>query len=148
MGQSKQYFTDRQESRKVADFEREMRSIVGDEDSYLDVLQNIEFIIHKIYKEHGNINDRDVETALEYFIEMGKAQLDVPAKFLTQLPPNVQMIVDAVDDILDVRESFAGEKEDFITKLKCIYRILDSVKTHYRSNDNYSYLKFVGQFLK
>ncbi|MDM8524182.1 hypothetical protein QUF80_12500 [Desulfococcaceae bacterium HSG8] len=148
LGKSKQYFTDRQEARKISDFERELKSVEGNEDDYLDILQNMEFAIHRIYKEHGNINDRHVETALEYFIEMGKAQSDVPAKFLTELPPNIQAIVDAVDDILSFRDSLTGEKEGMMTKLKCIYRILDSVKTHFNSGDDCSYLNFVGQFLK
>jgi hypothetical protein len=77
---------------------------------------------------------------------MGKAQLDLPAKFLTELPPNVQAIVDGVNDILEFRESFR-EKEDLITRLKCIYRILDSVRTHHDPKDDCSYLKFIGRFM-
>lgn len=147
LGKSKQYFTERQEAKQISDFEREMNNLVGDEDRHLDILQNIEFVIHKIYAEHGNITDRNVETALAYFIEMGKAQLDLPAKFLTELPPDTQMVVDAVDDILRFRDSLTGNKEDFMTKLKCIYRVWDSVKTHHSRQNECSYLEFVGQFL-
>ena len=147
LGKSKQYFAERQDAKKISDFEREMNDLLGDEDRHLDILQNIEFIIHKIHTEHGNITDRDVETALEYFIEMGKAQLDLPAKFLTELPPNTQMIVDAVDDLLSFRDSLTGKQGDFMTKLKCIYRVWDSVKTHYSRQNEHSYLEFVGQFL-
>ena len=78
LGKSKQYFTDRQDAQMISDFDREMKSIIGNEDPYHDILQNIEFIIHKIYTEKGNINDRDVEIALEHIIEMGKAQMDLP----------------------------------------------------------------------
>jgi hypothetical protein len=125
-----------------------MNDLVGGEERHLDILQNIEFIIHKIHTEHGNITDRNVETALGYFIEMGKAQLDLPAKFLTELPPNTQMIVDAVDDLLSFRDSLTGNQEDFMSKLKCIlYRVWDSVKTHYSRQNEHSYLEFVGQFL-
>ncbi len=89
-----------------------------------------------------------METALEYLLEMGKAQMDIPAKFLTELSPNVQTIVDAVNDILELRESFSNKREDFITKLKCVYRVLDSVRTHRDPRDDCSYLKFIGQFLR
>lgn len=148
MGKSQQYFTDRQESQQISDFEREMKKTIGSEDKYLDILQNIEFIIHKIYKEQGNITDKHVETALDYLIEMGKAQMDLPSKFLTKVPPNVQNIVDAIDAILEMREAFTKNKEQLMDRLKCIYRILDSVRTHYDPKDDCSYLDFIGQFVR
>jgi len=148
MGKSQQYFTDRQESQQISDFEREMKKTIGSEDKYLDILQNIEFIIHKIYREQGNITDKHVETALDYLIEMGKAQMDLPSKFLTKLPPNVQNIVDAIDAILEMREALTKNKEQLMDRLKCIYRILDSVRTHYDPKDDCSYLDFIGQFVR
>lgn len=148
IGKSQQYFTDRQESQQISDFEREMKKTIGSEDKYLDILQNIEFIIHKIYREQGNITDKNVETALDYLIEMGKAQMDLPSKFLTKLPPNVQNIVDAIDAILEMRETFTKNKEQLMDRLKCIYRILDSVRTHYDPKDDCSYLDFIGQFVR
>jgi len=82
-----------------------MKSIIRNEDPVADVLQNIEFIIHKIYRENRNITDPYVETALEYLLEIGKAQMDLPSKFLTELPPNVRAIVDGVNAILELGES-------------------------------------------
>jgi hypothetical protein len=146
LGTSKEYFANRQEAERLSDFEREMKSIIGDEDPYADVLQNIEFTISKIYEDRGSITDRHVETALEYLLEMGKAQLNLPAKFLTGLPPNVQSVVDGIDDILEFRNSFA-KRESLITRLKCIYRVLDSVRTHRDPRDDCSYLEFIGQFV-
>lgn len=148
LGTSKKYFAERQESEKISNFERELKSLQGDEDRHPDLLQNIEFSIHNVFKERGDITDRDVETALEYFIEMGKARFDLPSKFLTELPPNVQAVADAVETILNLRESLSGEQETVMTKLKCIWRILDSVKTHFDPKNRHSYLDFVGQFLK
>ena len=84
--------------------------------------------------------------ALEYLLEMGKGQLDLPSKFLTELPPNIQTIVEEVNEVLEFGESF-GKKEDLMTQLKCIYRVLDSVKTHYEPGDKYSYLKFITFFV-
>lgn len=146
LGKSKEYFTDRQESERLSHFEREMKSVIGNEDALEDLLQNIEYAIHRIYRDRRAITDRHVETALEYLMEMGKAQLDLPAKFLTELPPTVQTIVDGVDDILKFRESFAA-KESLITRLKCIYRVLQSVRDHRDPRDDRSYLRFIGHFL-
>ena len=84
--------------------------------------------------------------ALEYIMEMGKSQLDLPSKFLTELPPNIQSIVDAVNDILVSREAM-GLKEGFLTRLKCVYRVLDSARTHHDPKDKNSYLKFIGGYL-
>jgi hypothetical protein len=143
---SKKYFSNRQDSQKINDFDREMKSIIGNEEPYIDVLQNVEAVISNIYNERRNICDKDVETALEYLMEMGKGQLDLPSKFLTDIPPHIQTIVDVVNDILEFRESF-GMREDLITRLKCIYRVLDSIKTHHDPGDKGSYLKFIGSFL-
>ena len=139
---SKKYFSGRQDSQKITDFDREMESIIGNEDPYVDVLQNIEAIISKICTKQGNC-DKDVEVALEYLMEMGKTQLGLPSKFLTELPSNIQSIVDAVNDILVFRESL-GMREELLTRLRCIYRVLDSVKTHHDPRDKNSYLKFIG----
>jgi hypothetical protein len=144
---ARHYFTDRQNAQNISNFEHEMKSIIGNEARYESLLQNIEFIIHKLFIEYNNINDRDVETALEHLLEMGKAQMDLPSKFLTKLPPNVQDIVDAIDNILELRQSLTKRKEPMMDKLKCIYRVLDSVRTHYDPHDDCSYLTFIGQFL-
>ena len=147
LGKSRQYFTDRQDAKKISDFEREMKSLIQNEDQYLDILQNIEFTLYQLYQKYETITDKDVETALDYILEMGKAQMNAPAKFLTELPFKIQAIVDAVDDVFAQRESFTGAEEKLIVKLKCIYRVLDSVRTHYSPNDDCSYLKFIGHFL-
>ena len=146
LGQSKRYFSERHDSEKIKDFEKEMKSIIGNEEPYEDILQNIEFVISRIYKNQGNICDHDVELALEYLMEMGKAQMDLPSKFLTELPLKIHSIIDAVSDVLEGRESI-GKKEDLMTRLKCIYRVLDSVKTHHDPGDKCSYLKFIGNFV-
>ncbi|WP_124329294.1 hypothetical protein [Desulfonema ishimotonii] len=129
-------------------FEREMKQIIGDEDRYLDVLQNIEFAIYGVYADKGNITDRHVQAAVEYLLEMGKARLGVPSEFLTQLPPNVQNVVDAIDGILEMRDEITEEREKLLDKLRCIYRIQDSVKFHYNTADECRYLGFIGQFLR
>jgi len=146
LAKAKQYLTERQNAKNMLDFEREMNSVIRNEEPHLDVLQNIEFVISAVSQDRGDISDRHVEAALECLMELGKAQLDLPSKFLTTLPPNIQAVVDAVDDVLKLRESH-GAKEDLTTRLKCIYRILDSVRTHRNSHDQRSYLRFASAFV-
>jgi len=73
--------------------------------------------------------------------------MDIPSKFLTRLAPNVQGIVDAIDDVLELRESFLEKEGHLLAKLKCIYRVLHSVRSHYEPNDSCSYLDFIGPFM-
>jgi hypothetical protein len=148
MGNSQQYFTDRKEAQQISDFERQMKKIIGSEENYLGILQNIEFAIYKVYREKGNITDKNVETALDYLIEMGKTQLDLTSNFLTKLPKNVQNIVDAINAILGKQDELTKRKEQLIDILRCIYRILDSVRTHYDPKNDCSYLDFIGQFFR
>jgi len=147
LGRAKQYFTERQEAQKISNFDHEMASTIGNEDKHLDVLQNIEFAIYNICKNDFSITDRHVQTALEYLLDMGRAKLDLPAKFLTEPLPKVKSIIDAVDKVIQLRDSM-GAREDLVTRLKCVYRVLDSVKTHFDSQEQRSYINFIGQFLR
>src|SRR3989339_659100 len=115
---SKEYFSEREETKQLREFGQELKSIIGNENAHMDVLQNIEYIIQQAYKQNCSITDQDVALALEYLLEMGKAQMEIPSKFLTKIPSNAQTIADAVDDILEFRASIA-QKETFLTKLKC-----------------------------
>ncbi|KJU87432.1 hypothetical protein MBAV_000371 [Candidatus Magnetobacterium bavaricum] len=144
---SKQYFTDKQASNEAKNFEREVKSIIGNEDAYFDMLQNIEFTIVRLHKVNKKIVDKDVQAALEYLFEMGKAHIEgVSSKYLTKLPPTVLVLVDSINDILEYRNSF-GVIESLMDRLKCIYRVLDSVKTHYNPMDNQSYLNFIINYV-
>ena len=59
---------------------------------------------------------------------------------------NIKEIIDAVDERLQLSDS-VNEKDDVITPLKGIYRVQDSVKTHFDSNDERSYIKFISGFV-
>ncbi len=108
LGRAKQYFTERQEAQKISDFDREMASVIGNEEEHLDVLQNIEYIIHTMCKNDFTITDRHVQTALEYLLDMGRAELDLPAQFLTEPNPKVKSIIDAVDEVIQLRDAMGA----------------------------------------
>lgn len=147
LGMAKEFAGGRQDAARLRSFEQEMKSIIGNEEPVEDVLQNIEYVIHKIYRDSGSITDRHARVALEYLFEEGKRQLGLPAKVPTDLSPNVRAIVEGIEDVLELRGSLSGNREDSTTKLKCIYRVLDSVRTHYHPRDDCSYLRFIGCFL-
>ncbi|KJU83157.1 hypothetical protein MBAV_004650 [Candidatus Magnetobacterium bavaricum] len=147
MSTSKQYFTDKQTSNEAKNFEREMKSIIGNEDDYIDMLQNIEFAIVRLYKINKKIVDKDVQAALEYLFEMGKAHIsEASSKYLIKSSPIVQDLIDSINDIIEYRKSF-GLRESLMDRLKCIHRVLDSVKNHYNPMDNQSYLNFIIKYV-
>jgi hypothetical protein len=143
LGKSKQH----SEERRKLNFEREMRSIIRHEDQHLDTLQNIESSIYQTYLEEEDITDRDVETAVEYLYEQGKTRIgmsDTSERFLT---PKEQQLVDAIEGIFALREEIVGQPEPEKVKLKCLYRILESVRNHKTPHNHCAYLVFIGQFL-
>ena len=145
---SGKYFAERSEVRRITDFEREIKTLEGDEEAYTGILENMESAIHKKYKEEKNITDRDVEAALEYFIDAGKAKLDLPVKSKGELAPNVQAIVDALETVLDFKASLSGESPALMNNLKYIRHILDAVNARYDSKDSCGYLNFMSEALK
>jgi len=85
---------------------------------------------------------------LTHILETGKAKMGMPFNMQTDIPNNVRKIINAVNDILGARGSFPGSDESLTTTLKCVYRVLDSVRTYYDPKDDCSYLKFIGRFLR
>jgi len=66
---SLQYDIDKKYSHQIRFFENEMKSVVEKDDAYIHILQDIEMAIYRHYQERRTINDRDVETALEFIFE-------------------------------------------------------------------------------
>jgi len=146
LGKSKQYFAEKLEAQQSANFEQAMKSTIGSEDNHMSLLFRIELAISNAYNKNKALTDRNVEEALEYLMEIGKARLGLPSKFLTEPDQNVKDIIDAVDERLRLKDS-QNEDDDVITPLKGIYRVLDSIKTHLNSNDERSYLHFISGFV-
>ncbi|MBF0337688.1 MAG: hypothetical protein HQL05_07625 [Nitrospirae bacterium] len=145
---SKQCFTDKQTFNEAKNFERELNSIIGNEYDYLDVLQNIEFCIVSTYKKNRKLVDKDAQAALEYLLEMGKAHITgVSSKYLTKLSPIVRDLVEYINDIIEFREAH-GKRESLMDRLKCIYRVLLSVKDHHNPMDDRSYLNFIVEYVR
>lgn len=143
----KEYSVARQETIQMTSFEREMRSIIRHEDQYLDILQNIEGSIYHTYLEEEGITDRDAETAVEYLYEQGKTRIGMPGESEIFLTLKEQKLVDSIEGIFALREELVGHAEPEKVKLKCLYRILDSIRNHKTPHNECQYLDFIGQFL-
>ncbi|MBF0608469.1 MAG: hypothetical protein SFH39_01215 [Candidatus Magnetobacterium sp. LHC-1] len=142
------YFSDKQAFSEAKNFEREMKSIIGNEDDYINILEIIESAIVRLYKANNRIVDKDVQTALEYLFEMGKARiLGISSESSTTLPPVVWDLIDSINDTIKYRTSF-GVRDGVMGILKGIYRVLVSVKNHYNPKNNKSYLDFIINYVR
>lgn len=72
-------------------------------EEYLDVLQNIEFGIVQVYREHTNLLDHDVISALEALIDYYRAQeVNRPTRHFN-LSDRTMLVFDNVKDICEWR---------------------------------------------
>ena len=131
------------------------------EEEYQDVLQNIEFAIVNIYRQHSGLLDYDVETVLTaliqtYQAEQSQRQMDSPT--LTELR---QKLYETVKLMCEWRLGRAklmrpDEKEGLpnppaITVeeiIACLKRIRKSVQKWSKRAGRQGYLTFVEQFIK
>jgi hypothetical protein len=144
LGAAKQYRSRREEGRRLEAFEKELRSIIGNETAYQGVLHNIEFMIYRSYRRRGGFCDADVAAALGHILESGKARLNLPAAELPAPSPEASKIIRLVNDVVGFKAALSGREAQGIDALKCVYRVLDSVKTHADPDNPYSYLDFIG----
>jgi hypothetical protein len=133
------------------------------EDEYMDVLQNIEFGIVRVYQDHPEMTDWDALNAIDALIRMYQAQArkrDVPA---LPLAPLVQKVFDSGQTMCEWRlgRSSATFKDKqgkplnipmrTITldeMLACLKRIRHSIEFWNKKGGRQGYLKFVSQFVR
>ncbi len=115
------------------------------EDDYLDVLQNIEFAIVSVYREHAGLLDLDVDRALQAVMNRYTAQL------LDREPKNFNLkgleftVADSVQAICEQRVEAGLSHEEII---QCLKRIRASIKKWTKRGGSQGYLKFVEQFIQ
>jgi hypothetical protein len=131
------------------------------EDQYSDVLQNIEFAIVAVFREHPAMTDYDVMRTLETLIDSYKAEK-------TGRPPR-ELNLSEVEEVLREgvrimcqwrlgRETFLGEapKKGHMPPeilsldeiVVCLKRILKSVKKWNRSGGRQGYLEFIIRYVE
>jgi hypothetical protein len=131
------------------------------EDKYMDVLQNIECAIINAWKRHRELCDYDVMRTLE-------ALMDVYVAEKVGRPPRESNLSSAEQEMLaDVRDicewrlgrlkatDDQGEELSDLSKpitpdelIRCLKRILKSVKMWNREGGRRGYLTFVSQYVR
>ena len=127
------------------------------EEEYKDVLQNIEMAITILYKDHPELNDFHVDSALEALVRTyqrekigGGAVLPRPG-----LPKEVYNSVKAVCDWRLGRENMVDEEGQpmsveplAVDEIQaCLKRLRKSITTWSKHGGSQGYLKYISQFL-
>lgn len=145
LGKGLQYLAARDEDGRLSAFEREMRSIIGNEESCEALLNEIEQTILRTWRSRQAITDRHVEQALDFLLESGKAGIGLPARVPRDLPLDVEVLAEAVSATIGAGHAVAGIP-DPMTWLKCIHRVRQSVRDHHHPADERAYLGFIAHF--
>ena len=128
------------------------------EDEYNDILQNIEFVIVSIYRQHQELIDSNVETALQSLIRtyrnISRGGSERPPS--SPLAAKVYVSMKEMCDWRLGRESlqnFEGEIGPGPTPItvdeiiSCLQRIRRSVKIWGKKGGRQGYLYFINQFI-
>lgn len=140
------------------------------EEKYLDVLQNIEFGIVSVYRQHAEMVDWDALKAIETLIREYQAELTnhpVPA---VDLKPLAQEVHDSVKAMCELRLGHGqalGEEKKSVFKLPfkksaelpiqlkttdeiilCLKRIRKSIQHWNRRGGRQGYLDFISEYVK
>ena len=130
------------------------------EEKYQDVLQNIEFAIITVYRQHAELTDHDVETVLSEVIRGYQAEQRQRAVTPPSLNDLRQQLYDGVKMMCDWRLGRAELSRDSdqgdlpsptpVTVeeiVACLKRIRKSVKRWTKQGGRQGYLKFVEQYI-
>ncbi len=130
------------------------------EEQYFDVLQNIEFAIVSVYRDHPELADSNVDRVLEGLMLTYKAdanQRSVPALKLNELEQLVYASVRGMCEFRLGRSDVTNEDRDtgllgqepktLEEIIACLKRIRVSVKRWTVSGGRQGYLTFVSKFI-
>jgi hypothetical protein len=128
------------------------------EDEYLDVLQNIEFAIIGVYRQHPEVRDSVVLRAIETVIDTYRAEARGQTPKPLKLPETEALIFARVRDVCDLRLGRSGPgmaaeqtpTQDKIIEeiVACLRRIRKSVERWNKRGGQQGYVTFVNQFIK
>jgi hypothetical protein len=133
------------------------------EDEYLDVLQNIEFAIVNVYRQHMELTDYDVDKVLDVLIRAYRAertQKPVQKPNLSEISEQVYEGVRLMCDWRLGREKMVSKEEDdneieipmsealgTDEIIACLKRIRKSIKKWGRLGGRQGYLQYIDQFI-
>lgn len=130
-------------------------------DQYLDVLQNIEFFILQVYREHPILSDWDALSAVEALIQHYRAQAKGRDARLSPLAPLALEVYQNVKEICEWRlgreslmDADGNPVEEMVALLSldeviaCLKWIRKSINRWTRVGGRQGYLNFVEEFVR
>ncbi|MBU0561594.1 MAG: hypothetical protein KJ799_09060 [Bacteroidetes bacterium] len=127
------------------------------EEKYLDVLQNIEFPIQVVYKQHPDLTDYDALSAIESLIEFYIAEQRKREARKFNMSVKTLQVYDEVKEICDIRlgrEKLDSALNVSIPKplsvqeiLECLKKIKNSIKKWTKRNGRQGYLNLVKGYM-
>jgi hypothetical protein len=130
------------------------------ENRYLDVLQNIEFAIIQVYRDHPELTDHQVDKAMEGLVRTYQAEQKGRSAPLLKLGTLDQQVYDNVYHICQIRlgrESFSDEQGDDVEVpleplqvdeiVACLRHIRGSISTWTKDYGRQGYLDFIKNYL-
>lgn len=140
------------------------------EDHYMDVLQNIEFGIVTVYRQHTEMTDYDAQKTIETLIREYQAESTNRSLPTIAMKPLVQETYDSVKAMCEWRlgrtqigkeekKSFFKQRSKKHTEISiesitieeiilCLKRIRKSIEFWNRKGGRQGYLDFISEFVK
>jgi hypothetical protein len=131
--------------------------MVDFEEKYMDVLQNIEFAIISVYREHSELQDYDVEKVLNALIVFYQAEQQQRSSSQVEFKPVLQDVYERAHTMCEWRlgreRLTSDDLEMEMTPLSldeivaCLKRVRKSVQRWTKRGGRQGYLLFVNQFI-
>jgi hypothetical protein len=128
------------------------------EDEYLDVLQNIEFAIVSVFREHNDLRDSNVMHSLDALIDLYRAESRGHKLKEYKLPEKETQVFEGVKSMCELRlgrgdlnaqiPDMFGEPKTIEDIIACLRKIRRSVERWNKRGGQQGYLRFVSQFIK
>lgn len=130
-------------------------------DKYMDVLQNIETAIVKVYRKDPSLNDYDVMHVLEVAKNLYTAEKSGREWRMPLLTEREETLLEAVKSMCDFRMGRGGDNEEadgpeigilgpksIDEIIACLKRIFKSAKFWNKRRGPKGYLNYVSKFIK
>jgi hypothetical protein len=130
------------------------------EEQYEDVLQNIEFGIIRVYREHPEMTDWEASIAVEALIRVYNAEVKGRQIKAPSLPPLAQQVYESAGAMCELRlgrETLLDEEDGPVDLdmpslsldeiIACLKRVRKSINLWSRERGRQGYLTYLSQFI-
>jgi lysyl-tRNA synthetase class II len=132
-----------------------------EEEEYMDVLQNIEFGIVNVYRQHPDLTDWDtldaIEALIHHYTAEARGRSRPPAR-LSELP---QLVFDFAGDMCEWRlgrtQPFTQDDQPVELEMEpktvpeiiaCLKRIRKSIRNWTKRGGRQGYLNFISEYIR